>query len=399
MRPREFFSTGASVLVRASRVERTPPGPRWRRVRLGLTFVVAALVPLLNATYPRRGLDLTPASVPVWVITVLTTTAVVLTLRHPLWSWRIMVLLLALAPTYVTGLTTVWSLPWTPATVLGAGTVLFVAAQSYRRTVLVWLFLVTMVAAWLPHVLHAQDLVVTAVLVAGVLALGDAMRLRRLAEAESAVQQTRAATLVERAVIARELHDVVAHHMSVLALRAGSARYRFADLPPELLTEFDEMQATAREGLTEMRRLLGVLRAEDGRVETAPQPRVEEITELTERLRDAGVAVSLEISGDVESLSDGVALSAYRIVQEALSNAVRHAPGSTVDVRIAARPAVLELAVTNGAATEPAPPADDRPKHGLLGMRERVAALHGTFRAEPARDGFVVAVTLPLNGG
>ncbi|MGI5500263.1 sensor histidine kinase [Lentzea sp. CA-135723] len=393
MRRREFLSAGVSVLFTSKDLVATPPGPKWQRLRTRATAAVAVLVVILNAAYPRGALT----DISTWWLTAVSVTAVLLSLRHPLWSWRITTVLLVPAPTLVTGLTTVWNWPWTPGMLLAAGTTLFAAARSYRQVVLVWLFIATMVAVWLPHRLHSEEYVVAAVVMGGVLVLGNAMRLRRIAEAERAVQQTKAATLVERAVIARELHDVVAHHMSVLVLRAGSARYRFADLPPELLTEFDELQATAREGLTEMRRLLGVLRDEDGRVETAPQPRVEEISELVTRLRDAGVAVSLETSG-VGGVPDGVALSAYRIVQEALSNAVRHAPGSTVDVRITALPTELRLTITNSAATEPAQPSDERPKHGLLGMRERVTALRGTFRAEPEREGFVVAVTLPLNG-
>jgi signal transduction histidine kinase len=395
---RQFFATGVTTLFAANRLIRTPQSPQWRHVRLGLTCGVAALVVLLDVIVPpgRRGWDYPISG---WWFTGIAAAAVLLTLVRPLWAWRLSVALVVLEPVINWGWSDEWLWPWSPGLILATTAVLLVVAQHYRQTVLTWVFLYTMLAVWLPHLLDLQYTLMASAIVGGALVLGNAMRLRRIAEADSAEQQTRVATLGERAVIARELHDIVAHHMSVLVLRAGSARYRFADLPPELLTEFTEMQDTAREGLTEMRRLLGVLRNEDGRAETAPQPRVEEIAELVDRLRGVGVAVSLQISGDVRSVPSGVALSAYRIAQEALSNAVRHAPGSTVDVQISADSAELRLTVTNGVAAEAPSPPDDRAKHGLLGMRERVAALHGVFRAGPGeRGGFVVAVTLPLNG-
>lgn len=394
---RQFLATGVTTLFAENRLVKTSPSTQWRYVRLGLTCAVAALVVVLDVIVPpgRRGWDYPVSG---WWFTGIAAAGVLLTLTHPLWAWRLSVALVVLEPVINRGWNDEWRLPWSPGLILATTAVLLVVAQNYRQTVLTWVFVYTMLAVWLPHYIDPQYTLMASAIVGGPLVLGNAMRLRRIAEADSAEQQTRVATLGERAVIARELHDIVAHHMSVLALRAGSARYRFADLPPELLTEFAEMQDTAREGLTEMRRLLGVLRNEDGHVETAPQPRVEEIAELVDRLRGAGVAVSLQIDGSVQSAPSGVALSAYRIAQEALSNAVRHAPGSTVDVQILASPTELRLTVANSATTEPAPPADDRTKHGLLGMRERVTALHGAFRAGPDdRGGFVVAVTLPLN--
>ncbi|WP_156213799.1 sensor histidine kinase [Lentzea aerocolonigenes] len=400
---KSFFSVGVSTLFRANRLVRTPPSPARRRLRLVLTLGAALVVLVFNLVLEPLPLVHALSTFPGLWITWLSVAVVLLTLVHPLWAWRSAAVLLVLSPMVFRGLTDLWGWPWPPGTIIGCTVVLLVVAQSYRQAVLVWVFVWSLVAVWLSHLLGSKDIFLAGVVVGGVLVLGNAMRLRRIAEAERVEQrrrleeeETRAATLEERAVIARELHDVVAHHMSVLALRAGSARYRFS-LPPELVVEFAEMQETAREGLTEMRRLLGVLRNSAGEVETAPQPRVEQIAELVDRLRGAGVVVSLEISGDVLGVPSGVALSAYRIAQEALSNAVRHAPGSTVDVRISVS-SELSLMVANSAVE--GPPPDDRPKHGLLGMRERVAALRGTFRAGPGdAGGFVVAVTLPLNGG
>ncbi|MEV6239705.1 histidine kinase [Lentzea sp. NPDC051838] len=401
---RSFFSAGVSTFFRANRLVRTPQSTKWRFLRLVSTLGAALVVVALNSDPGPLPPTVAYASIPALLLTGFSAVVVLLTLVHPLWAWRSAAVLLVLSPMVLRGLADAWGWPWMPGTMLGGAVVLLVVAQGYRQAVLVWVFAGSLVALWLPHLLTFEKFFLLSAVAGGVLVLGNAMRLRRIAEAERVDQrrrleeeETRATTLEERAVIARELHDVVAHHMSVLALRAGSARYRFS-LPPELEVEFAEMQETAREGLSEMRRLLGVLRNSDGEVETAPQPRVEQIAELVERLRGAGVVVSLEISGDVAGVPSGVALSAYRIAQEALSNAVRHAPGSTVDVRISVSAEELRLVVTNSPAESP--PPDDRPKHGLLGMRERVATLRGTLLAGPGEmGGFVVAVTLPLNGG
>ncbi|GLY47318.1 sensor histidine kinase [Lentzea sp. NBRC 102530] len=394
---RQFLVTGLATVFGVGRLERAPSPAPWHHVRVSFTVGAAVLVFILDLVNPpgRYGWDY---PVNGWWFTAVAAATVLLTLVRPLWAWRVAVLLLTVTPQINWGWSDDWLWPWSPGLVLASLTVLLTVGQNYRQMVLVWVFAVTTGLVWLLFWGYLPYMLMICAIIGAPLVLGNAMRLRRVADADRAEQRTRADTLEERAVIARELHDVVAHHMSVLALRAGSARYRFTDVPPDLVTEFDEMQSTAREGLTEMRRLLGVLRNSDGVLDTAPQPRVEEIADLVERLRGAGVSISLQTDGDTVHVPDGVALSAYRIVQEALSNAVRHAPGSDVDVRITALAAELRLVVANSAATEPAAPADERPRHGLLGMKERVTALRGTFRAETEGNGFVVAVTLPLNG-
>ncbi|MFD4675264.1 sensor histidine kinase [Lentzea sp. NPDC058450] len=393
---RQFFVIGLATVSGVGRLDRTPSPAPWHRVRVSFTVVAAVVVLVLDLMnppgrwgwyYPVNG----------WWFTAAAAASVLLTPIRPLAAWRVSVLLLTVTPQINWLWSDDWFWPWSPGLILAAVTVLLVVGQNYRQMVLTWVFVVT---AGLVCLLFSGDtlyMLVICAIIGAPLVLGNALRLRRVAEARGAEQQTRATTLEERAVIARELHDVVAHHMSVLALRAGSARYRFADVPPDLLTEFDEMQSTAREGLTEMRRLLGVLRNSDGVLETAPQPRVEEIAELVDRLRGAGVVISLRVDADLTDVPDGVALSAYRIVQEALSNAVRHAPGSTVDVELSVAAGQLRLLVTNDLPVEP--PSDGKARHGLLGMRERVATLGGEFRAGQENGGFVVAVTLPLNGG
>ena len=211
-------------------------------------------------------------------------------------------------------------------------------------------------------------------------------------------QQARSALLEERARIARELHDVVAHHMSVIAVRAETAPFRIPGLPEAVKDDMAETGAIAREALTEMRRLLGVLRGADAGAELAPQPGMDGLEGLVAAVRGAGLAVHLRVDGGPRPLPAGVGLSAYRILQEALSNTLRHAPGAHATVEVGFEPDRLRLRVHNdpppggGERLPPAPPG-----HGIVGMRERAAMLGGTLAAGPTSDGgYLVEATLPL---
>ena len=211
-------------------------------------------------------------------------------------------------------------------------------------------------------------------------------------------QQARSALLEERARIARELHDVVAHHMSVIAVRAETAPFRIPGLPEAVKDDMAETGAIAREALTEMRRLLGVLRGADAGAELAPQPGMDGLEGLVAAVRGAGLAVHLRVDGGPRPLPAGVGLSAYRILQEALSNTLRHAPGAHATVEVGFEPDRLRLRVHNdpppggGERPPPAPPG-----HGIVGMRERAAMLGGTLAAGPTSDGgYLVEATLPL---
>jgi len=210
------------------------------------------------------------------------------------------------------------------------------------------------------------------------------------------------ALLEERQRIARELHDVVAHHMSVIAIQAEAAPYKTADPPPELVESFGEIRASALAGLAELRRVLGVLRA--GGQDTAPQPGLADLDVLVDSARSGGVSVTVARSGEPVTLPDGVDLSAYRIVQEALSNAMRHAPGSHVRVDVAYRGDDLALEVRNDVGSRTAPVlvgSGDRAAgggHGIIGMRERAAMLGGSLDAGPTEDGgFQVSAVLPVS--
>jgi signal transduction histidine kinase len=212
------------------------------------------------------------------------------------------------------------------------------------------------------------------------------------------------ALLEERQRIARELHDVVAHHMSVIAIQAEAATYKTADPPPELVESFGEIRASALSGLGELRRVLGVLRSD--RPEVAPQPGLGDLDGLVESARNGGVRVTTTVTGTPRSLPDGVDLSAYRIVQEALSNAMRHAPGSAVQVRLYYGDAVLVIEIRNNGSPVKTQATGEQPGraglgngggHGIIGMRERATMLGGHLEAGPtATDEFLVTAALPL---
>lgn len=217
----------------------------------------------------------------------------------------------------------------------------------------------------------------------------------------SASELTRRELAEERTRIARELHDVVAHGMSAIQVQASSARYRIPSLSEEAAAEFDDLAATARAAMGEMRRLLGVLRSEDTVVETAPQPGVGEIAALVARSAKAAGAVRLDDrlpAQDAAALDPAVSLTVYRIVQEALSNVARHATGATTAVLLDRSGDTIEVSVRNDRAPgRPASaPAPDAGGHGIRGMRERAALLGGSLVAERTDDGgFVVRASIP----
>jgi signal transduction histidine kinase len=185
----------------------------------------------------------------------------------------------------------------------------------------------------------------------------------------------------------------------VIAIQAEAAPYKTADPPPELVESFGEIRASALAGLTELRRVLGVLRT--GVQDTTPQPGLADLDSLLDSARSGGVSVTVSCSGDPVTLPEGVDLSAYRIVQEALSNAMRHAPGSHVGVEVAYRPDGLALEICNDAVSQVLVGSGARAVgggHGLVGMRERATMLGGSLEAGPTGDGgFRVSAVLPVS--
>ncbi|WP_223172618.1 sensor histidine kinase [Microbacterium sp. NIBRBAC000506063] len=236
------------------------------------------------------------------------------------------------------------------------------------------------------------DLIVTAALapVALLVAMLASSRVRVAAELSqerelSATEHSRRLLVEERTRIARELHDVVAHSMSVVQVQAATARYRLPDLDDGVAAEFDGIAGTAREALLEMRRLLGVLRTEDHVAPLSPQSELADIPELVETFRRAGAEVALApIDARSAAAPTAVQIAAFRIVQEAISNAVRHAPGAAISVSVSSRGDRTRVRVVNPLSA--AAPLDDH-GHGLRGMQERVNLLEGTLHAGPDGEG------------
>ncbi|KJY44287.1 histidine kinase [Streptomyces sp. NRRL S-444] len=311
--------------------------------------------------------------------------------------------------------------PWTPMNIVGYLLLMICLGlrESIRTLVGVWLVTgavgvalgfyeldgVTTTAALL-FVLSGAFLAVTGAL----RGIGDAQQ--RIAEQESISEAERArrTLLEERARIARELHDVVAHHMSVITVQADSAPYRLPGMPEPVQEEFAAIAASARESLGEMRRLLTVLRSDgaNGGNGTsgsggalAPQPGIGRIQQLVEATVRAGQPVELSLAaGAARAAPPAVDLSAYRIVQEALANVVRHAPGAETRVSVTHDAEEVLVLVVNGPAARDAVAAleSSGTGHGLVGMQERVRLTGGTLDTGPLPDGgFRVAARLPLH--
>ena len=213
--------------------------------------------------------------------------------------------------------------------------------------------------------------------------------------------RVRRALADERAEIARELHDIVAHAMSLIAVRAGVARMVIDTDPEQAREALTIIETTTRQSLQEMRLLVGVLRAaEDDHADLSPVPGLGDLDRLVTETAAAGVAVETDISGTVRALSPAADLSAYRIVQEALTNVVRHAGPTRARVQISYRPDEVSIEVTDdGPAGLGRPPPMSRvgSGHGLIGMRERAALFGGQLEAAPHAAGFRVRASLYTN--
>jgi signal transduction histidine kinase len=240
--------------------------------------------------------------------------------------------------------------------------------------------------------------------------LGDNIRTRRayLAELEARAarlerereEKAERAVIEERARIARELHDVIAHNVSVMVVQASAGEELFDADPRRARESLAAVASTGRAALTELRRLLGVIRAEEERAEGAayaPQPGIEYLDELVRQVRETGLTVELSVIGRPRELPEGVGLCAYRIVQEALTNTLKHAGASLARVSVRYVGDALELRVLDDG--HGASPANGDPGgHGLIGMRERVALFGGELTARPVSDGqgYEVSARLPF---
>ncbi|WP_169053809.1 histidine kinase [Agromyces sp. H66] len=296
--------------------------------------------------------------------------------------------------------------PWPVTTIVSQGVLLIVLGLMRAW----WVGL----SAWLAGVVvtvpfafvdpgAAASVVTAAAVTALALAVALLVAQRRLigeelfhARADTASEQQRRVLVEERNRIARELHDVVAHGLSIIHVQATSAPYRVTGLDDAAKAEFAEIAASARTAMAEMRQLLGVLRSDETAADTAPQPGVRELPALAASVERAGVPVTL-VLGDGLPEAGLAATSAYRIVQEALSNVVRHAPGAATRVSVEARGGDLIVSVENAPATD-APATDaNGGGHGLIGIGERAALLggHAEYGQRPG-GGYRVLATLPL---
>ncbi|MFD4711985.1 sensor histidine kinase [Streptomyces sp. NPDC058430] len=296
--------------------------------------------------------------------------------------------------------------PWAPAGFFAHLVVMTVVAARTRPRTAAWMWAGTAAFGFFASVLwYSMDPDTAPMLFVSALALlvTTSVHIRREAKVEmtaqrqvTAVERDRRTLLEERTNIARELHDVVAHHMSVVAIQAEAAPYRVENPPPELEQAFVTIRENAVAALTELRRVLGVVRAEDYEAPDAPQPTLADLGRLLENVREAGLRVGQTVTGAVRDLPQGVELSAYRIVQEALSNALRHAPGAEARVEVSYVLGGLGLRIVNGPPTglvKPSPGAG----HGITGMRERIAMLSGEMTAGPTADGgYEVAAFVPV---
>ncbi|MGW5851083.1 sensor histidine kinase [Streptomyces sp. NPDC055254] len=329
-------------------------------------------------------------------------TPVLMTLVRPAGAFWVMLGVTApLAVLQDTGFT--W--PWGPVTFFPHLVVVTAVALRSRPRAALWLWLITMAFGSAMTVLVGGSVELGPMaFLSGVVLMAVSIRnVRKQGQQEvtaqlevTAVERDRRTLLEERTTIARELHDVVAHHMSVVAIQAEAAPYRVKNPPPELEAAFVTIRENAVAALTELRRVLGVVRSADYAAPDAPQPTLASLDGLLANVREAGLPVEKTVTGAVRELPQGVELSAYRIIQEALSNTLRHAPGARAGVEVSYVLGGLGIRVVNEAATGDARPSPGA-GHGITGMRERVAMLEGEMTAgETADGGYEVAVFIPV---
>jgi signal transduction histidine kinase len=257
-----------------------------------------------------------------------------------------------------------------------------------------------------PPDLDGKGMLVNVVLFGAAWLMGNTARSRREAElatvaeanerAEAERQDSARAVAEERLRIAQELHDVVAHSMSVIAVQAGVGAHVIDQQPAEAKKALEAISVTSRSTLTEMRRLLGVLRGDDGARSYTPAPGLVDVAHLVDQVRAAGVPVDLQVEGDLALVPAGIDLSAYRIVQESLTNVIKHAGPATVVVKIQCGVEELTLEVLDDGRGAGVEAVNGSGGHGLMGMRERVMVWGGSLAAGPRTGGgYRVAVSLP----
>ncbi|MCX5111038.1 histidine kinase [Streptomyces sp. NBC_00378] len=358
-----------------------------------LAALIAFLLGVAQAEYPLAE-----------VLAVFPAIGVAMTLVRPVGAFWMSLLLTPVTAVFGNG-----GWPWGPVTFFTHLVVLIVVAARTGRRTAAWMWGLTVLLGVVMENLVWRPGTTTfgmALTSAFALLVVSTVQIRRDAEREVTVQRTvtaverdRRTLLEERTTIARELHDVVAHHMSVVAIQAEAAPYRVENPPPELEQAFVTIRENAVAALTELRRVLGVVRAEDYQAPDAPQPTLAQLDGLLANVSEAGLTAEKTVTGAVRELPQGVELSAYRIIQEALSNTLRHAPGATARVEIGYVLGGLGVRVVNGPPTGPVKPSPGA-GHGITGMRERVAMLNGDMTADATTDGgYEITVFIPVQAG
>ena len=238
-------------------------------------------------------------------------------------------------------------------------------------------------SAWFPGVLAARS--------------RDAQE-RSAALTKQRTEEAARAVTDERSRIARELHDVVVHAVGIMVVQAAAAERVLERDPDRARKALGAVQDTGRSAVTELTRMLGLLRA-DGSDQLAPRPSIAGLTELTETVTQAGVAVDLDLVGDLTALPPAVDLSVYRVVQEALTNAVKHAPGTHVQVSLQRSEQIVHIEVTDNGPRDESSTSGGGSGLGLIGLRERVGVFGGCLEAGPRPGGgFRVTAQLPVEG-
>lgn len=374
-------------------------GLRWVARRPDVALVLLALL-ALAITWPTIGVTHRVA-VSLWPVLAFMTVIPVLFLRRAPaigWAatigsclvWWLLVPELATSP-----------MPWPVMQFLILlATLLAVAiwAQWYEIGAVV---AATGALLWLamPETLQGWAFGQIGIVVVGLLLRWLVVSRRELAQQTERTETERAqrAVVEERSRIARELHDVVAHHMSMIVVQAQSAPLRLGVDRPEVTKEFTEIEHSAREALGEVRGVLGVLRDERGEAERAPQPGLEQMPPMLEATRAAGMQLTWSLRIHPHECPPGTALVLFRVLQESLANAARHAPGSEVDVLLQRETDDAVLTVRNRAGAAAAPERGGGA--GIAGMTARAEAVGGTLSAEPdGGGGFVVRAQVPMAG-
>ena len=382
---------------------------RLRRLGLDLVIAIGAVVAALEVAFEREELE---PGTSLWlaVLAVVVLVASLLLRRRMPFGAPLALWLLAAAITFFDGRLIGMSAAVFAAGMAAAFLLGTVTDARQSRVGLV----VTVVAAAI--VVHngpdpaPGDYLFTPALFAIAWLTGFALR-ERAAHAEAAEaraaqaerereENARRAVFAERVRIARELHDVVAHHVSVMGIQAGAARVVVDRDPVKAKEALSAIEASSRQAVVELHRLLGFLRQAGDRDERAPTPRLSELPRLAASMRDSNLSVDVRIEGEARSLPPTIDVSAYRIVQEALTNTLKHSAASRADVRLRYGPDELEVEVVDDGRADGAVATTGPGGLGLIGMRERAALHGGRLSAGPLADGgYHVKVTLPTGSG